>query len=59
MSIELLNLLSLASVDMHTSQVQPNKGTPVEVPVPRKITFFEAVGFNFYGFGFSSKSNSF
>jgi hypothetical protein len=36
---EHLNLLSLASADMHTSQLQPTSGTPVDVPVPKNRTF--------------------
>jgi hypothetical protein len=31
--------LSFSSVERHTSQSQPIKGTPWDVPVPKNVTF--------------------
>jgi hypothetical protein len=36
-----LNRLSFLSVDVHTSQLQAIIGTPVLVPVPRKVILRE------------------
>ena len=30
---------SRGSVDVHTAHVQPMKGTPLDVPLPRTVTF--------------------
>ena len=37
--IEGRDRLSRGSVDRHTAQAQPIIGTPMDVPVPRKVTF--------------------
>ena len=37
--IELRKRLSFKSLDRHTSQLQPIRGTPCEVPVPRNVIF--------------------
>ena len=34
---EVRNRLSRGSLLLHTSQLQPSTGTPLEVPVPRKV----------------------
>jgi hypothetical protein len=34
------------SVEVHTAQVQPTIGTPVDVPVPRKVKVAEGAGMN-------------
>ena len=36
---ELLSLESFKLVELHTIQLQPIRGTPCEVPVPKNITF--------------------
>jgi hypothetical protein len=33
----------LGSDDLHTAQSHPTMGTPVEVPVPRKVTFTKEI----------------
>ena len=38
-STETRRRLSRASADEHVSQSQPMEGTPVDVPVPRKVSF--------------------
>lgn len=37
--MEVRSLLSLKSKEVQTEQLQPIKGTPVEVPVPKNVIF--------------------
>src|SRR5687768_2448902 len=41
MSIETLNRLSLGSSETQVSQSHPMDGTPVDVPVPRNVSFIK------------------
>src|ERR1700704_4044415 len=44
MMIETRSRLSRGSSERHVSHSQPIEGTPVEVPVPRKVSFIKTVG---------------
>jgi hypothetical protein len=44
---ELRKRLSLGSFDWHTEHEQPTTGTPVDVPVPRKVIFISLFRFSF------------
>ena len=44
------NRLSLGSFDKQVAQLQSNTGLPVEVPVPRKVSFMNINVLNKYNF---------
>lgn len=46
--MEVLVLLSLKSIDLHTLQVHPITGTPCDVPVPRKVIIKSEVLFGLF-----------
>src|SRR4029453_5483377 len=55
---ETLRRLSRGSSEQQVSHSQPIEGTPVEVPVPRKVSFMERDGFWFWVFGLWLKEPS-